>query len=88
MSDPSPTAAAVIDEALSFPSTDDATRVHARLWMPATGTPRGIVQLVHGMSEHIERYAPSRAGSRRRATSQPATTISDTARPRRVSATA
>ncbi|MDY4040481.1 MAG: alpha/beta hydrolase [Collinsella sp.] len=58
MSDPSPTAAAVIDEALSFPSTDDATRVHARLWMPATGTPRGIVQLVHGMSEHIERYAP------------------------------
>ena len=48
-------------EALSFESADGRSRIHGMLWMPglvaASRTrPRGIVQLVHGMSEHIGRY--------------------------------
>lgn len=55
---------------IEYPSRDGATRIHARLWMPegamplpgedgASGAclqPRGIVQVVHGMAEHIGRY--------------------------------
>lgn len=42
-----------------FPSWDDRSTIHAIVWLPADGLParpRGIVQLIHGMSEHIERY--------------------------------
>ena len=40
---------------IEFPSWDGTSTIHALIWQPA-GTPRGIVQLIHGMSEHIERY--------------------------------
>lgn len=40
---------------LSYPSADGRSTIAAKLWMPQ-GQPRGIVQLVHGMCEHIERY--------------------------------
>lgn len=44
----------------TFPSADGASTVRARLWVPdgdvAPARPRGLVQIVHGMSEHIGRY--------------------------------
>lgn len=47
---------------LAYPSRDGKSTVRALLWEPDTvaqggEAPRGLVQLVHGMSEHIERYA-------------------------------
>ena len=38
-----------------FPSWDGVSTIHAMLWQPK-GPARGVVQLIHGMSEHIERY--------------------------------
>lgn len=44
-------------EELAFPSRDGATEIHALLWRDgAPREPRGIVQVVHGMAEHIGRY--------------------------------
>ena len=44
---------------LTYPSRDGASTVRALLWEPDGGSSlRGIVQIVHGMSEHIERYRP------------------------------
>lgn len=45
---------------LGYASHDGTSRIRALLWQPdKTGAaPRGIVQIVHGMAEHIERYAP------------------------------
>lgn len=40
----------------TFPGRDGAT-ITAYRWEPA-GPPRGIVQLTHGMGEHVRRYAP------------------------------
>lgn len=42
---------------LFYPSADGAHQVHAVLWLP-DGQPRGVVQLVHGICEYAERYAP------------------------------
>lgn len=42
-----------------YPSWDGKSTIHAVVWQPSTTDdtkPRGIVQLIHGMSEHIERY--------------------------------
>lgn len=46
---------------LSYASRDGESKVRALMWEPdevAAGgeAPRGLVQLVHGMSEHVERY--------------------------------
>src|SRR4051794_25251031 len=41
---------------LQVPSAHDLTLTAYR-WEPA-GTPRGIVQLTHGMGEHLLRYEP------------------------------
>lgn len=40
----------------TFPSTDGVTQLHARLWTAADSAPRAVVQLVHGVREHISRY--------------------------------
>lgn len=40
----------------TFPSHDGAHQVHAAEWRPVGGPPRGVVQLVHGISEYILRY--------------------------------
>jgi len=40
---------------LAFPSADGRTRIHAVCWAPSV-TPVGVLQLVHGMVEYIERY--------------------------------
>ena len=39
----------------SFPSTDGAHTIHCRQWLP-DGPVRRVVQLVHGVAEHIGRY--------------------------------
>ena len=38
-----------------FPSSDGVHSIAARRWLPE-GPPRGVVQLVHGISEHMGRY--------------------------------
>ena len=38
-----------------YPSARDGCSIHALEWAPE-GPPRGIVHLVHGISEHIGRY--------------------------------
>ena len=42
---------------LSYPSCDGIHAIHAREWVPE-GAPRGVVQIVHGVAEHIGRYDP------------------------------
>lgn len=39
----------------TFPSSDGENTVHYTVWMP-DGSPRGIVQIVHGMVEYVGRY--------------------------------
>lgn len=38
-----------------FSSSDGSSSVHCRMWSPEEGV-RGVVQLVHGVAEHIGRY--------------------------------
>lgn len=40
----------------SFPSSDGITKIHVISWLPDEGSPKAILQLVHGMIEYIERY--------------------------------
>lgn len=53
-------APAPVRTALGFLSADGSTPVRGVLWQPADvpggARPRGIVQLIHGMAEHIDRY--------------------------------
>lgn len=49
--------------ALSYPSADGVSTVRAWLWEPdgnaeAPAARRGLVQIIHGMSEHAGRYLP------------------------------
>ena len=41
----------------TFPSADGKTAIHAVEWQPETA-PRAVLQIVHGVSEHILRYEP------------------------------
>lgn len=41
----------------SFTSADGVV-IQVRCWLPAQGTPRGIVQIAHGMGEYAARYDP------------------------------
>ena len=45
----------MLKETLLLPRKDDPISIHLTLWRPE-GEVRGIVQLSHGMAEHIERY--------------------------------
>ena len=38
-----------------LPSLDGAHRLHCIRWVPE-GQPRAVLQIVHGMAEHIGRY--------------------------------
>lgn len=40
-----------------FPSHDGENTIHACIWKPE-GEVRGVVQIIHGMAEYAERYAP------------------------------
>ena len=41
-----------------FPSCDGTHQIFARQWLPTEGQPKAVVQIVHGVSEYIDRYAP------------------------------
>lgn len=41
----------------TFPSADGKTNIHAVEWLPE-GTPKAVLQIVHGVSEYILRYEP------------------------------
>lgn len=43
-------------EEFYFDSRDQKSKIHAVKWIPETETPVCIFQIVHGMSEHIDRY--------------------------------
>lgn len=42
-------------QTFTYPSSDGIHAIHAREWQPQ-GQPRGVVQLVHGVAEHMGRY--------------------------------
>ena len=44
-------------EEFFYPSADGAHNIHATVWLPE-GEIKGVVQLVHGICEYIQRYAP------------------------------
>lgn len=44
-------------EDIYFPSHDGVTTIHACIWKP-NGEIKGVVQIIHGMAEYAERYAP------------------------------
>lgn len=43
-------------EDIFYDSRDNRTKLHAVSWTPKRGKIIGVLQLVHGMTEHIERY--------------------------------
>lgn len=43
-------------EEFCFDSRDNRTKLHAVRWMPESGNVIGVVQIVHGMAEYVERY--------------------------------
>lgn len=43
-------------DTFSFPSSDKSSALHACAWYVPGQAPRAIIQLTHGMSEHIARY--------------------------------
>ncbi len=40
----------------SFMSSDNITQIHSLKWIPDTNNIKGIIQIAHGMGEHIQRY--------------------------------
>ena len=40
-----------------YPSHDGETTIHACIWRPE-GEIKGVVQIIHGMTEYAERYTP------------------------------
>ena len=41
----------------TYPSSDGRTAIHAVSWEP-DGSPRAVLQIIHGMTEYTERYEP------------------------------
>ena len=39
-----------------FPASAGTHRIHAVEWLPENGVPRAVVQILHGVAEHIGRY--------------------------------
>ncbi len=44
-------------EDIFYPSKDGKNTIHACIWRPE-GEVKGVVQIIHGMAEYAERYAP------------------------------
>ncbi len=40
-----------------YPSSDKKTTIHACIWQ-AEGEPKAVLQIIHGMAEYAQRYAP------------------------------
>lgn len=52
-------AGGVQERQISYPSWDDSSDIHGTIWYPCgypDRKPRAVVQLIHGMAEHIGRY--------------------------------
>lgn len=47
----------VTEKDFYFPSSDGIHQCYVHQWLPE-GKPRAVVQIVHGVAEYIERYAP------------------------------
>lgn len=45
----------MIREDFTFDSRDESTKIHAVRWVPE-GEVKGVLQIIHGMAEHIDRY--------------------------------
>lgn len=45
-----------VNQEFRFPSADGATTLSGRTWAPEHGAPKAVLQLVHGIAEHIGRY--------------------------------
>lgn len=43
-------------EEVTYDSRDNETKIHAIRWIPRKGEIKGVLQIVHGMVEHIDRY--------------------------------
>ena len=43
---------------MTFPSCDGRTDIHAVCWTPSENKVQAVVQIVHGMTEFVERYEP------------------------------
>lgn len=43
-------------EEFTYDSRDNETKIHAVSWVPQKGEIKGVVQIVHGMVEYIDRY--------------------------------
>ena len=41
---------------ITFPSSDGIHTIHAEIYFPKAATPRGVVQLSHGMVDYVGRY--------------------------------
>lgn len=39
-----------------YPSSNGVNTIHATIWVPADGPIRAVIQITHGMMEHIRRY--------------------------------
>ena len=39
-----------------YDSRDEGSKLHAVRWMPESENPVGVLQIVHGMAEHVDRY--------------------------------
>ncbi len=46
-----------MERSFQFPSACDGRPVHVMEWSPAALPPRALVQIAHGVAEHISRYA-------------------------------
>ena len=46
----------VTKEEFTYDSRDNKSKIHAIRWIPQKGEIKGVVQIVHGMVEHIDRY--------------------------------
>lgn len=45
-----------VNQEFHFPSADGSASLYGRTWAPDSGAPKAVLQLVHGISEHIGRY--------------------------------
>ena len=43
-------------EEFTFASRDNVTKIHAVRWLPESENIQGIIKIVHGMAEYVERY--------------------------------
>lgn len=56
MASPAPAGIEVTRTPIEFPSSKGDVTIHGYIWQPEGVAPKGIVQIVHGMVEFIERY--------------------------------